>query len=47
MTMNKTITISREYGSGGLETGMMLAKRLGIPLYDRKMVEMAAADAHP
>lgn len=45
MTMNKTITISREYGSGGLATGMMLAKRLGIPLYDRKMVEMAAAEA--
>lgn len=45
MAMNKTITISREYGSGGLETGMMLAKRLGIPLYDRKMVEMAAAEA--
>lgn len=47
MTMNKTITISREYGSGGLETGMMLAKRPGIPLYDWKMVEMAAAGAHP
>lgn len=47
MTMNKTITISREYGSGGLAIGMMLAKRLGIPLYDRKMVEMAAAEAHP
>lgn len=43
--MNKTITISREYGSGGREIRRMLAERLDIPFYDRKMVEMAAAEA--
>ncbi len=47
MTMNKTITISREYGSGGLVIGMVLAKRPGRLLYDWNMVEMAAAEAHP
>ncbi len=47
MTMNKTITISSEYGSGGLVIGMVLAKRPGRLLYDWNMVEMAAAGAHP
>ena len=30
--MNRAITISREYGSGGREIGEKLARRLGIPL---------------
>ena len=29
--MNRAITISREYGSGGREIGEKLARRLGIP----------------
>ncbi len=42
--MSKTIivTIGREFGSGGREIGMRLSKRLGVPLYDKNLVNMAA-----
>ena len=33
--MNRAITISREYGSGGREIGEKLAQRLGIPFMIR------------
>ena len=36
------ITISREYGSGGRKIGMALAKRLGIPYYDKELLKMAS-----
>lgn len=36
------ITISREYGSGGRDIGKGLAERLGIPFYDREIVELTA-----
>lgn len=36
------ITISRQYGSGGREIGERVAKELGIPFYDRKIIELAA-----
>ncbi len=36
--MNKIITISREFGSGGRTVGRLLAKELGIPCYDREIV---------
>ena len=29
------IVIGRQYGSGGRELGQMLARRLGIPYYDK------------
>ena len=32
--MNKIITISRQYGSGGREIGAKLAAKYGIPFYD-------------
>lgn len=32
--MNKVITISREFGSGGRTIGKNVAERLGIPCYD-------------
>lgn len=34
-------TIGREFGSGGYEIGAELAKRLGIPLYDKEFIEAA------
>lgn len=37
-----TITIEREYASGGREIGERLAKRLGIPCYGAEILEMAA-----
>lgn len=40
--MNKIITISREYGSGGREIGEKLAKELGIPFYDNELITRAA-----
>lgn len=36
------ITIGRQYGSGGHELGEKLAKRLGIPFYDRALLSEAA-----
>ncbi len=36
------ITITRQYGSGGKEVATILAKKLGIRCYDRKIVSMAA-----
>ena len=38
------ITISRQYGSGGREIGYRLAKKLGIPFYDKEIISMAAED---
>lgn len=40
--MNKIITISRQYGSGGREIGEKLAKKLDIPFYDNKIISMSA-----
>lgn len=36
--MNKIITISREFGSGGREIGKRLADELGFAYYDREIV---------
>lgn len=36
------ITISRQYGSGGREIGVQLAKRLHLPFYDKALCEEAA-----
>ena len=38
--MDKVITISREFGSGGRELG----DKLGIPFYDKELISMAADD---
>lgn len=37
----KTITISRQYGSGGREVAAMLSKELGIPFYDSNLLLIA------
>lgn len=39
---NIVITIAREYGSGGHQLGEMLAKELGIKLYDNEFIRLAA-----
>lgn len=36
------ITISREYGSGGRYVGELLAKSLGIPFYDKNIINLSA-----
>lgn len=37
------ITIGREFGSGGRRIGEMLARELGIPCYDKHLIEEAEA----
>ncbi|MDO5400381.1 MAG: cytidylate kinase-like family protein [Eubacteriales bacterium] len=41
----KIITISREFGSGGRTVGRMVAERLGIPFYDKELVEQVALES--
>lgn len=43
--MKSIITISREFGSGGREIGKKLAEKLGIPFYDKKLLEMASKES--
>ena len=41
----KIITISREFGSGGRSIGREVANRLGIPFYDKELVEQIALES--
>ena len=36
---NKVITISRQFGSGGRTIGKKVAEKLGIPYYDKELVD--------
>lgn len=38
----KIVTIGREYGSGGRTIGKLVAEKLGIPYYDRELVDEAS-----
>lgn len=40
--MSKIITISRQFGSGGRTIGKEVAARLGIPCYDKEIIEQVA-----
>lgn len=40
---NYVITITRQFGSRGRDIGIAVAKKLGIPLYDRSVLEKEAA----
>ena len=42
---NKIYTIGREFGSGGQFVGEELAKRLGIQLFDKELLQQAAKDS--
>ena len=41
----KIITISREFGSGGRTIGRMVAQQLGIPFYDKELVDQIALES--
>ena len=41
----KIITISREFGSGGRTVGHMVAEKLGIPFYDKELVDQIALES--
>ena len=39
------ITIGRQSGSGGHEIGKKLADKLGIPVYDKELLKLAAEES--
>lgn len=41
----RIITISREFGSGGRTIGHLVAEKLGIPFYDKELVEHVALES--
>ena len=41
----KTITISRQYGSGGRHIAALLSEKMGVPFYDSKLL-LKAAERH-
>jgi cytidylate kinase len=40
--MKTIVTIDRQFGSGGKEVGIRVAKELGIPFYDEELIQEAA-----
>ena len=40
--MKTIVTIGRQFGSGGKEVGIRVAKELGIPFYDKELLQEAA-----
>lgn len=42
---NQVITINREYASGGRYVGQILAKKLGIPFYDKEVISLTAKES--
>lgn len=44
--MNRIITISREFGSGGRELGKRLSEAMGIAYYDREIITAIAEKSH-
>ena len=42
---NKVITISRQFGSGGRSIGKAVAEKLGIPYYDKELVDKVAKES--
>lgn len=42
--MDKVITITRQYGSGGREIGRKLAETFGVPFYDNEIISQAAKE---
>ena len=41
----KIITISRQFGSGGRSVGRLVAEKLGIPFYDKELVEQISLES--
>ena len=39
------ITIGRQFGSGGRSIGEKLAKKLGVPFYDKELISIAAKES--
>jgi cytidylate kinase len=43
--MNYVITIGRQLGSGGKQVGERLAQKLGIPCYDKELINLASRES--
>ena len=43
--MPRVITIGRQFGSGGHEVGLRLAKKMGIPFYDKELISLTAKNS--
>ncbi len=43
MAKNYVITIARGFGSGGKEIAVKIGEKLGIPVYEKQILEMASA----
>jgi len=43
--MNRVITISRQYATGGREIGRMIGEHYGIPVYDNDLISLAAKES--
>lgn len=43
--MNKIITLTRQYGSGGREIGQKLAEKFGVKFYDNELITRAAKES--
>lgn len=41
----KIITISRQFGSGGRSVGRLVAQKLGIPFYDKELVDQVCLES--
>lgn len=45
MNKNVIICIDREFGSGGRHIGKLVSEKLGIPYYDKELIEIAAKNS--
>lgn len=45
--MKTIITIGRQFGSGGKEIGIRVAKELGIPFYDKELLQGGRQEERP
>ncbi|MDE7123030.1 MAG: cytidylate kinase-like family protein [Alistipes sp.] len=45
MEQNFVINIGRQLGGGGMAVGKRLARRLGVPLYDKELIDLAARES--
>lgn len=43
--MKPVVTISRQFGSGGHEIGKKLAEKMGVPFYDKELIDRAVKES--
>lgn len=43
--MKRIITVSREFGSGGHAVAQIMGELLGVPVYDKEIIEQSAEES--